>query len=103
MSPHAYIEDQPVEQPAIGLFGALGWPTVSALEEVFGQTRTPGSLSGETNGEVVRAARLRAALGPLNLGASIEDESRWDEYLGWLTQRPVRMDQGLRPVVKGLP
>jgi hypothetical protein len=36
-------------------------------------------------------------------GASIEDESRWDEYLGWLTQRLVRMDQVLRPVVKGLP
>jgi hypothetical protein len=36
-------------------------------------------------------------------GASIEDESRWDEYLGWLTQRLVKMDQVLRPVVKGLP
>jgi hypothetical protein len=36
-------------------------------------------------------------------GASIEDEGRWDEYLGWLTQRLVRMDQVLRPVVKGSP
>jgi hypothetical protein len=35
--------------------------------------------------------------------ASIEDESRWDEYLTWLTQRLVKMDQVLRPVVKGLP
>lgn len=35
--------------------------------------------------------------------ASIEDESRWDEYLDWLTQRLVKMDQVLRPVVKALP
>lgn len=35
--------------------------------------------------------------------ASIEDESRWDEYLDWLTQRLVKMDQVLRPIVKGLP
>ena len=36
MSPHAYSEDQRVEQPAIGLFDALGWQTVSAPEETFG-------------------------------------------------------------------
>lgn len=35
--------------------------------------------------------------------ASIEDESWWDEYLDWLTQRLVKMDQVLRPVVKALP
>ena len=35
--------------------------------------------------------------------ASIEDESRWDEYLDWLTQRLVTMDQVLRPIVKALP
>jgi hypothetical protein len=35
--------------------------------------------------------------------ASIEDETRWDEYLDWLTQRLVKMDQVLRPVVKALP
>jgi hypothetical protein len=34
--------------------------------------------------------------------APLEDESRWDEYLDWLTQRLVTMDQVLRPVVKGL-
>ena len=37
MTTHAYTEDQLVEQPAIGLFGALGWQTVSALEETFWQ------------------------------------------------------------------
>ena len=35
--------------------------------------------------------------------ASIEDESRWDEYLDWLTQRLVKMDEVLRSIVKNLP
>jgi type I restriction enzyme R subunit len=34
--PHAYTEEQLVEQPAIGLFAELGWTTVSALEETLG-------------------------------------------------------------------
>ena len=36
MSPHAYSEDQRVEQPAIGRFDALGWQSVSAPEGTFG-------------------------------------------------------------------
>jgi type I restriction enzyme R subunit len=39
MSVHAYTEDQLVEQPAIGLFGELGWQTVSALEEIHSLSR----------------------------------------------------------------
>jgi type I restriction enzyme R subunit len=63
MSSHAYSEDQLVEQPAIGLFGELGWQTVSALDETFGA----GELLGrETRGEVVLVERLRAALGKFN-------------------------------------
>lgn len=63
MSPHAYTEDQLVEQPAIGLFSALGWQTVSAMEETFGPG---GTLGRETKGEVVLIERLRAALITLN-------------------------------------
>jgi len=63
MSPHAYSEDQLVEQPAIGLFGELGWQTVSALDETFG---AGGLLGRETRGEVVLVERLRAALGKFN-------------------------------------
>ena len=76
--PHAYTEDQLVEQPAIGLFAELGWTTVSALEETFG-VPSPGlsatlshamgegaSLGRETKGEVVLVGRLRAALERLN-------------------------------------
>jgi hypothetical protein len=35
--------------------------------------------------------------------APIEDESRWAEYLDWLTQRLVIMDKVLRPIVRALP
>lgn len=41
MSTHAYSEDQLVEQPAIGLFAALGWQTLSAMEETFGVAPSP--------------------------------------------------------------
>ena len=61
--PHAYTEDQLVEQPAIGLFAELGWQTVSALEEAFGAT---GTLLRETKGEVVLVSRLRATVVMLN-------------------------------------
>ncbi len=42
MSVHTWTKDQLVEQPAIGLFAALGWQTVSAMEEtpVTGGTLT---------------------------------------------------------------
>lgn len=79
--PHAYTEDQLVEQPAIGLFAELGWQTVCATDEVFG-TSGPAvqgvlplgvvaakgavALGRETPGEVVLVARLRAALARLN-------------------------------------
>jgi type I restriction enzyme R subunit len=65
MSPHAYTEDQLVEQPAIGLFATLGWQTVSAMEETFG---AGGTLGRETKGEVVLIERLREALTKLNAG-----------------------------------
>jgi len=63
MSPHAYTEDQLVEQPAIALFAELGWKTVTADEETFGPI---GTLERETKGEVVLVPRLRAALQKLN-------------------------------------
>jgi type I restriction enzyme R subunit len=63
--PHAYTEDQLVEQPAIGLFEDLGWETVSAAEEIFG---TAGTLGRTTKMEAVLSGRLRAALEKLNPG-----------------------------------
>jgi len=61
--PHAYTEDQLIEQPAIGLFADLGWLTVSAFEEVFG---LGGTLGREIKGEAVLVPLLRTALERLN-------------------------------------
>lgn len=69
MNHHAYTEDQLVEQPAIGLFSALGWQTVSAMEEILGPS---GTLGRETKGEVVLVPRLREALSKLNTGLPTE-------------------------------
>lgn len=63
MTPHPYTEDQLVEQPAIGLFAALGWQTVSAMEETLGPN---GTLKRETKSDVVLDARLQVALLRLN-------------------------------------
>jgi type I restriction enzyme R subunit len=63
MSSNAYTEDQLVEQPAINLFGDIGWQTVSAMEETFGPN---GTLGRETSGEVILLPRLRQALEKLN-------------------------------------
>jgi hypothetical protein len=35
--------------------------------------------------------------------ASLEDESRWPEYLDWLAKRIVSMDRIIRPILKSLP
>jgi type I restriction enzyme R subunit len=63
MTSHPYTESLLVESPAIALFTALGWQTVSAMEETFGPT---GTLGRETKGEVVLLPRLHAALALLN-------------------------------------
>jgi hypothetical protein len=68
MSPHAYIEDRLVEQPAIGLFAVLGWQTVLAMEKVLGpdgtlpanSLSTPGpGFSRSAQRTVLSASRLR--------------------------------------------
>ena len=69
MSPHAYTEDQLVEQPALRLFAELGWQTVSALDETLGPD---GTLGRDTKGDVVLVKRLRAALVRLNPGLPAE-------------------------------
>jgi type I restriction enzyme R subunit len=63
MSPAIYSEDQLVEQPAIALFGELGWETISAADEVFCST---GTLGREFKFEVFLTTRLQAVLEKLN-------------------------------------
>ena len=69
MSGHAYTENQLVEQPAIGLFAELGWQTVSAMEETFGES---GTLGRETKSETALTGRLRDAIRRLNTALSPE-------------------------------
>ena len=64
MSPHAYTEDQLVEQPAIGLFAELGWQTVSAMEETFGAGRHARPRDEGRGGVGVPAARGARAAEP---------------------------------------
>ncbi len=66
--PHAYSEDQLVEQPAIGLFAELGWQVAGppASAGSAGEARDAGLLGRESRSEVVLVPRLRAALEKLN-------------------------------------
>jgi len=63
MSSSVYSEDQLVEQPAIALLDELGWETLNAYEEEFGQS---GTLGRDNRGEVVLADRLMQAMRRLN-------------------------------------
>jgi type I restriction enzyme R subunit len=82
--PHAYTEDQLVEQPAIGLFAELGWDValphphpgplpggegvvrLGRSVSIGSDPRDAGLFGRETKGEVVLVTRLRTALERLN-------------------------------------
>lgn len=64
-----YSEGALVEQPAIELFGELGWETADCFHE-FDSGRSP--LGRETPAEVVLIPHLRAALEKLNPGLPAE-------------------------------
>lgn len=63
MSPERFSEDELVERPAVELLSALGWETVDAFEEVFGEG---GTLGRDSRREVVLHHRLLPALAVLN-------------------------------------
>lgn len=58
-----YSEDQLVEQPALELFGELGWQTVNGFDETLGPE---GTLGRDNRAEVFLVRRLRAAIQRLN-------------------------------------
>ena len=58
-----YTEDSLVEQPAIKLFGELGWETINCWEEDFDKD---SRLGRENRGDVILFNRLRSALEALN-------------------------------------
>ncbi len=57
--PHAYTEEHLVEKPALGLFDAIGWQTITSMEEVFG---VAGTLGRESKSEVVVLSHLRSVM-----------------------------------------
>ena len=58
--PHAFTEDQLVEQPAIGLFSELGWAVAGPPPNagVAGEPHDAGLLGRAPKGEVVLVSRL---------------------------------------------
>jgi len=66
MSKEDFSENVLIEQPAIGLFGALQWETADCFHEFEQAGGSP--LGRETASEVVLVPRLRAALEKLNPG-----------------------------------
>lgn len=76
--PHAYTEDQFVEQPAKakppspwpspsrsgndGLSAELGWTTVSALEEFFGRRRGDETQLSPAESQSLLTSTLRSAM-----------------------------------------
>jgi type I restriction enzyme R subunit len=63
MTPGKFTEDQLVEQPAIALFGELGWKVLNAYHEELG---ADGTLGRDNQSEVILVRSLRAALQKLN-------------------------------------
>ena len=63
VTPGPYTEDAAVEEPAIELFGELGWDHINAYHERLGPD---GTLGRESRQEVFLTQRLRGALERLN-------------------------------------
>jgi type I restriction enzyme, R subunit len=63
MSPGKFTEDQLVEQPAVALFGELGWQVLNTYHEDLG---ADGTLGRDNQSEVILVRPLRAALEKLN-------------------------------------
>jgi len=63
-----FSENTLVEQPAIALFGELGYATANCFNEQVGMTHS--TLGRETTADVVLVPKLRAALKTLNPGVA---------------------------------
>lgn len=103
MSPTAlfddYSENTLVEQPAIALFAALNWQTVSLYHETFG----PHSPEGrESEHQVILPKRLQRALSSLNPQLPAEAHAQAFEELtrDRSTQTPVAANRELYRLLK---
>lgn len=58
MTSHAYTEKELVEEATMQVLGSLGWTTISAARETFGES---GTLRRGSNRDIVLTGRLREA------------------------------------------
>ena len=81
MSPHAYTEDQLVEQPAIGLFAELGWQVAGPPPNagVAGGTADAGFSAKKPRarwswwGDCAALERLNPSLPPDAIAAALDE------------------------------
>ncbi|MBI5524467.1 MAG: type I restriction endonuclease subunit R [Desulfarculus sp.] len=98
-----YSEDSLVEQPAIALFGDLGWQTVNLYNEWASGKSSQGR---ETEHEVFLRPRLRAALEALNptLAGEVIDQALEELTRDRSSMLPVRANQEVYRLLKeGVP
>lgn len=96
---NGYSEDALVEQPAIALFGSLGWETGNLYNEWTGNSSKEGR---QTQQDVVLVDRLRTALGKLNPDLP---EEAFDQVIEELTRDrskllPVNANQEVYRLLK---
>lgn len=96
---HGYSEDALIEQPAISLFGSLGWETGNLYNEWTGNNSKEGR---QTQQDVVLVDRLRTALGKLNPDLP---EEAFDQVIEELTRDrskllPVNANQEVYRLLK---
>ncbi len=103
MTPGKFTEDQLVEQPAIQVFGDLGWATVDAYAETLGPD---GTLGRDNQGEVILLRYLRPALQRLNPELPVEaiDSAIAQLTVDRPTMDPVRANREFYELVRdGVP
>ncbi len=103
MTPGKFTEDQLVEQPAIQVFGDLGWATVDAYAETLDPD---GTLGRDNQGEVILLRYLRPALQRLNPELPVEaiDSAIAQLTVDRATLDPVRANREFYELVRdGVP
>ncbi len=107
---------------AIGRSGFAIVPTVNSRDDRIGIELAIGTSNAKEHFNALLAKRdaIEAALGfPVEWhelpdriqskvgcwckNSALEDESRWEEYVTWMVERLVRMEEVFRPLVRALP
>lgn len=95
---YVYIEDQFIEQPAIGLLMDLGWGLAGRHPNASGagEPRDAGLVVRETKGEVVQVSwlcaaseRLKCVLPPEDITAAADESTLVHSAMPYSTSRVV--------------